>query len=486
MGETNRIEYKSRLTPEVDIEKEVIAFLNYKEGGYIYIGIDKDGSTVGVDEADDCMLKLKERIKHNISPSAMGLFDIAEEKKDGCSIIKITVASGIEKPYFKTKYGMTPRGAYLRVGTSAEPIPQEQIDRLFAMRTRNSIGRIVSNRQDLTFEQLRIYYDERGKRLNDNFKRTLELLTGDGKYNYVAYLLADENNNSIKVAKYSSLDRCDLVENNEYGYCSLIKATKSVLAKLDIENKVAATITPVERIETPMWDKVALREAVINAIVHNDYSFEVPPKFEIFPDRFEITSAGRLPESLSREEFFNGISIPRNKELMRIYRDVELVESLGSGIPRILRVYGEDCFKFTDNFVRITFPINNHYGLSAHDSAHDGAHDSAHDHVSDHVSDYASDYASVHQYALVPEPIKILVDSIEGEMDRETLQSILEIKHRTYFRNKYLKPALSNGYIEFTHPNEKQSKSQGYRLTSKGLKLKAALNKQNKKKSVKP
>ena len=107
MSETNRIEYKRELTPELDIEKEVVAFLNYKEGGYIYIGIDKDGSTVGVNDVDDCMLRLKDRIKHNISPSAMGLFDIAEEQKDGRSIIKVTVASGIEKPYFKTKYGMT-------------------------------------------------------------------------------------------------------------------------------------------------------------------------------------------------------------------------------------------------------------------------------------------------------------------------------------------------------------------------------------------
>ena len=136
MPETSRIEYKRELTPELDIEKEVVALLNYKEGGYIYIGIDKDGSTVGVNDIDDCMLRLKDRIKHNISPSAMGLFDIAEEQKDGHSIIKVTVASGIEKPYFKTKYGMTPRGTYLRVGTSAEPMPQEQIDRLFAMRTR--------------------------------------------------------------------------------------------------------------------------------------------------------------------------------------------------------------------------------------------------------------------------------------------------------------------------------------------------------------
>lgn len=151
MSETNRIEYKRELTSELDIEKEVIAFLNYKEGGYIYIGIDRDGNVVGVDNADDCMLKLKDRIKNNISPSAMGLFDIVSESRNGLPVVKITVASGIEKPYFKTRYGMTPRGAYLRVGTSAEPLQQDQIDRLFAMRTRNSISKIVSNRQDLTF-----------------------------------------------------------------------------------------------------------------------------------------------------------------------------------------------------------------------------------------------------------------------------------------------------------------------------------------------
>lgn len=358
MTETTRIENKAVLTPDLDIEKEVIAFLNYKEGGCIYIGVDKNGQTFGVDDVDDCMLRLKDRIKNNISPSAMGLFDITEEKRDGRSVVKITIASGVEKPYFKTKYGMTPRGAYLRIGTSAEPMPQETIDRLFATRTRNSISRVVSNRQDLSFEQLRIYYKEHGKQLNDNFPRTLELLTEDGRYNYIAYLLADENGNSIKVAKYSSLDRCDLIENNEYGYCSLIKATKSVLAKLEIENKTAATITPVERIETPMWDRIAIREAVINAIVHNDYSFEVPPKFEIFPDRLEITSAGRLPETMSMQEFFDGVSMPRNKELMRIFKDVELVESLGSGIPRILRAYGTDCFRFTENFIRLTLPIS--------------------------------------------------------------------------------------------------------------------------------
>lgn len=457
--ETNRIEYKRELTPDLDIEKEVIAFLNSKEGGYIYIGINNDGTIVGVEDADGCMLKLKDRIKNNISPSAMGLFDISTKTAENRTVIKITVASGIDKPYFKTKYGMTPRGAFIRVGTSVEPMSQEQIDRLFAMRTRNSISKIISNRQDLTFEQLRIYYDERGKRLNNNFKRSLELVTKDGEYNYVAYLLADENNNSIKVAKYSSLDRCDLVENNEYGYCSLVKATKSVLTKLEIENKIAAKITPMERIETPLWDKVAVREAVINAIVHNDYSFEVPPKFEIFPDRLEITSAGRLPESLSREEFFTGISIPRNKELMRIYRDLDIVESLGSGIPRILRAYGKDCFIFTDNFIKITFPVSKQHSVQAK----------------------GDDYASVQVSVQVNRLISCLEQ--EGRSTDEIIKVYKQVykqvyKSHWYFKKQFILPAIQLGLVEMLYPNIPSHPYQKYRLTEKGLQLKETLVKQ--------
>src|SRR5690606_25117 len=168
---------------------------------------------------------------------------------------------------------------------------------------------------------------------------------------------ADVNNVSIKVAKYKGIDRVILTENNEYGYCSLIKATKNVLDKIELENKTLATITSRERIEQRLWNPVALREAIINAIIHNDYTREVPPKFEIFDDRIEITSAGALPEGLNKEDFFEGVSIPPNKELMRVYKDLELVEHLGSGVPRILKSYGKECFRFLNYFIRMTFPI---------------------------------------------------------------------------------------------------------------------------------
>src|SRR5690606_38186352 len=124
MPETNRIEYKREFNADVDIEKEVIAFLNYHEGGVIYVGVDKNGKAIGVTDADGDALKIKDRLKNNISPSAMGLFDVAVEECQGKDIIKITVASGSEKPYFKKKYGMTGKGCFIRVGTAAEPMPQ--------------------------------------------------------------------------------------------------------------------------------------------------------------------------------------------------------------------------------------------------------------------------------------------------------------------------------------------------------------------------
>lgn len=236
----------------------------------------------------------------------MGLFDIMSILKDGQEIIKITLAGGSEKPY----YIKSEKGCFIRIGTAAKPMPRKMIDELYSKRTRSSIRTIKSNHQTLKFEQLKIYYQESGKKLNQQFASNLELTTEDGLLNYVAYMLSDGNTISIKVAKFKGKDRVDLIENNEYGNCSLIKAAKLVLDKIDLENK---TIT-------------------------------------------EITSSGGLPSGLSQTEFFEGYSVPRNKKIMRVFKDLRLVEQLGSGVPRILKSYNKACFKFSDNFLRMTLP----------------------------------------------------------------------------------------------------------------------------------
>lgn len=444
-SETNRTEYKQYLTD--DLEKEAVAFLNYLEGGVIYIGVHKTGTPIGVDDIDGDMLRIKDRLKNNIMPSCMGLFDVAVANIDSKDVIKITFASGTEKPYYIKKLGMSEKGTFIRVGTAAEPMPVRMIESLFAKRTCNSIGKIRSSNQNLTFEQLKIYYEGANKTLNQHFASNLELLTEDGGYNYVAYLLSDVNGISVKVAKYDGLDRVDLIENNEYGYCSLIKATKQVLDKIGVENKTLAKITPKEREEKKLWNPVALREAVINAMVHNDYTSEIPPKFEFFDDRIEITSFGSLPQDITEKEFFEGYSVPRNKELMRVFRDLDLVEHLGSGVPRILKSYGKECFKFTENFLRMIFPIT--------------------EKVAPQVAPQVTPQ--------VAPQVRELIGTLDKEMNRQELQERLQLSDRENFRLNYLKAALDLEVIEMTKPDKPNSRLQKYRLTEKGRLLKKSL-----------
>ena len=107
-----------------------------------------------------------------------------------------------------------------------------------------------------------------------------------------------------------------------------------------------------------MYDFAAVREAVVNAIVHNDWSNEYAPKFEIFSDRLVISSNGGIQPSTTKEEFLEGYSLPKNKELMKVFNDLDLVEHMGTGIIRILQSYDKKSFEFFPNFIRVTFPFN--------------------------------------------------------------------------------------------------------------------------------
>lgn len=351
--ETNRIENKERLNEE--FEQEVIAFLNYKEGGIIYVGVRKDGQVVGLKDVDLTQLQIKDRIKNNIQPSTLGLFDVIVETIDDKEVIKVVISSGTEKPYYLRKKGRTPEGCYVRVGSSKERMTERMIDDMYAKRVKHTLKEIDSPRQELTFNQLKIYYEEHGLKLNDNFLQNLDLLTSEGKYNYNAFLLADENNISIKLVKYVGTNKLELLENMEYGNRCLITATQRLLDRLDVENTTYAKIEYFGRKEQEKIDSRALKEAVINAIVHNDYSYGNSPIVELYSDRVEITSAGGLPQELSQEEFLEGVTAPRNKELIRVFKDVELIENIGSGVLRILDAYDKSCFRFMEHFLRVSF-----------------------------------------------------------------------------------------------------------------------------------
>jgi predicted HTH transcriptional regulator len=359
LTETENREYKRQVTDE--LEKSVVSFLN-TAGGELCIGIDDDGTVYGVENYDEAVRGVIDRIRYNVSPSSMGLFNVLPRKgENGKAYFVVKMAGGYEKPYYITKYGMSPKGCFYRVGTQATPMPQPMIDSLYSRRIPYTLRNVVSPNQHLTFTQLKIYYAGRGYDTDgDYFLKNLDLYTDDGRFNYLAYLMADDNGISIKMVQYEGTDKVNIVEKTECGYCSLVKATYSMLDALKIYNRTAVEITYPHRIETRLIEPVAMREAMLNAILHNDYVRGAYPVVEFYSDRVEITSTGGLPFGLSEEEFFKGVSIPRNREIMRIFSNLELCEQLGSGMHRIMRTYRPEDFCISEMFVIARFRYNEH------------------------------------------------------------------------------------------------------------------------------
>ncbi len=146
---------------------------------------------------------------------------------------------------------------------------------------------------------------------------------------------------------------------------------------------------------------------------------------------------GGLPEGLSQDEFFEGFSVPRNKEIMRIYKDFDLLKQLGSGVPRILESYGKECFKFSDNFLRMTFPIE----LSGEKQ------------ITEQVDNL----------------LAVLEDKTYSTME---IMPLLNLKHRPTFFYNYLQPSIELGLIEMTIPDKPKSSKQRYKLSEKGAVVK--------------
>ena len=422
-----RNEFKIKLTDK--FEEEVISFLN-TNGGNIYIGVNDKGDIVGVNGNIDLLQRtIKDRIKDNIMPSTLGLYDVVVLEEGSKKYIKIIIAKGSDAPYYIKGMGMTPDSCFIRVGSSIQSMPYDMINNRVNKRTRISLRNIVSPKQDLTFSQLKIYYEEKGFKINNNFLKQLDLYTDDGKFNYNAYLLADNNTISIRFGKYEGTNAVDLIENEDFGNCSIVKATKNILNKIEIENRNFTKIEYPERKEIRMYDFAAVREAVVNAIVHNDWSNEYAPKFEMFSDRLVISSNGGIQPAITKEEFLEGYSLPKNKELMKVFNDLDLVEQMGTGVIRILQSYDKKSFEFFPNFIRVTFPFNeNKFKIKSHENI-------------------KNDKLTEIQNSI----IGLMLDS--PTITQDTLSRILDVNIRTIQRN--IKTLIDIGLIERTGATKK-------------------------------
>jgi len=450
-------------------EKEVIGFLNTSDGGVIIIGVNEKGKVLGINEADILQLKIKYRLKNNISPTTTGLFDVAVETQNSKKTIKIMIASGREKPYYLSKKGMSSKGCFIRINKENEPMDDFMIKNLFAKRAEHSICNIKSRYQKLTFEQLKSYYQTMGSTQIEQPPKDLDLFTKERQYNYCAYLLSDKNDCSIKIDEYKGTNRVNLIENEELGLCCIVKSTIELLDKLKIKTNPLRDKSDVEI--------VAVREAVINAIVHNDYSSGIPPKFELFSDRIEITSVGAIAQGLSEENFFMGRCAPYNKELMRVFRDLGWVAQKGAGIKLILQNNPKSVYHFSENNIRIVLPYSKAVAESQSNiTAVVGSQSN--------ITAVAKSQSNIMAVAESQSNIMAVVGSQSkltlGERtqfikyskkillfcrepkSRKSIQEHLKLKNRDHFRKKILLPLIESKQLLLTHPDKPTSPNQQF------------------------
>jgi ATP-dependent DNA helicase RecG len=144
---------------------------------------------------------------------------------------------------------------------------------------------------------------------------------------------------------------------------SVLKQLGEVYEQLDIHNRTHAEVKGLLRQEERDYPEDALREALLNALVHRDYAFSSSTLISIFDDRIEFVSIGGLPKGVSLDDILLGLSVPRNENLANVFYRLRLIEAYGTGIPKIMRSYADHAKKpelqTSGNAFKIILPNRN-------------------------------------------------------------------------------------------------------------------------------
>ena len=354
--ESEVLELKEKYTDVIC--REIVSFLN-ADGGTLIIGVKDDGSVVGVTNIDETMRKISDVITTQIEPNPQDEIRSELKFENEKTLIFVNISKGSKNIYCQKKYGFSSAGCTIRVGTTCREMTPEQIKIRYEMNFIDTeyMLKKKSGYADLSFRNLKIYYTERGYHLdNASFEANLNLKNTDGDYNLLAELLSDRNNIPFIFVKFQGTDKSAISERNDYGYGCLLTTYEKIKSRLQAENICVSDTTVRPREDIYLFDFDCVNEAVLNALVHNDWTI-TEPQISMFSDRIEILSHGGLPRGMSEKQFYEGISKPRNATFMRIFLTMGLTEHTGHGIPTIISKYGKDVFEIDDNYIRCVIPF---------------------------------------------------------------------------------------------------------------------------------
>lgn len=340
------------------INKTVVAFAN-TNGGSIYIGISDDGNVVGVENVDDVMLKVGNSVRDSIKPDVTLFVDYQPEVIEEKTVLVIAVQKGTSSPYYLAGKGIRPEGVYVRQGASSVPATETAILNMIKDTDGEKYEDIRSLNQELTFIEAAREFETYQVEFGVSQQKTLGLMNTDGIYTNLGLLLSDQCVHTIKLAFFQGTAKVVFKERREFSG-SLLKQLNDAFEFIDRYNRTRAEFEGLRRIDKRDYPVEAVRESLLNALVHREYSFSDSTLISIFDDRIEFVTIGGLVKGITFDDMMIGISVARNRKLANIFYRLTLIEAFGTGVPKIMRSYEGFTvipkIEVTHNAFKITLP----------------------------------------------------------------------------------------------------------------------------------
>lgn len=336
LQESETVELKARVVDE--IKNEVVAFAN-SQGGTLYIGVLDDGEWIGVEDVDVALLQISNMVRDAIKPDVTMFVHYDVLERDGKRVISVSVQRGTDRPYYLAKKGLRPAGVYVRQGASVAPASDTAIREMIKETDGDRFEEMRALEQELTFVATSQEFERRGLVFGTEQMRTLKLINSDGLYTNLALLLSEQCPHTIKVAVFEGEDQSVFKDRREFSG-SLLHQMNEAYDYLDHYNQIHATFDKLLRIDRRDYPEEALREALMNLLVHRDYAFHASGLISVYTDRIEFVSIGGLLPGILLEDVMAGVSVCRNQNLANVFYRLRLIEAYGTGIKKIMNAYG--------------------------------------------------------------------------------------------------------------------------------------------------
>lgn len=366
-GESRTLEYKATLPHDSEKWiKTIVSFAN-GAGGKFVLGVNNQREFVGLAKSVD-LFELKDNIADTIGqmcePQIM--FDITAEMVDDAQLLIVNVFPGNATPYYIKALGKE-NGTFIRLGATTRNADWTSLDELTNRGRHVYYDEFACTNVKIEDEDIKYLckdFSERAeRRITRKDLENLNLIIGNKKdtaTNAYAILLGKHDYTSrIQCARFRGTERVDFLDKKEYEgpLCEQIDgAYKFVLNYLSMAVEING-IVHKEKYELP---HKAIRELIINAVIHRNYQMSSSVQVAVYDDRVEISSPGSIYGSLTLEEALSGRSSIRNKTLARTLEKIDVLEGWGSGFKRIFAEcdeYGVDRPEFLEigDMLRVNF-----------------------------------------------------------------------------------------------------------------------------------